>query len=324
MKRIHDVAIQAESEGELLARYYTIGGLYYEEQIYDSASVYLDMVFEHDDNLMRRLQSAAYLKNICKISNDTLKAEKYIVFLADHTVSKYENSFNVSTLDEMFQNYLNIKTRELQKRRQTRIMRFAIPIIVLCVLCFATISRYKSKKLKKLTKEHRKIIDTERKAHYREKNKMLDTIKQHETKVSALEQELGQKRIESDVRMEAFLNEPVCIKIRDSVDSINISSRANYADYTYLKLDDTTISDLYKAVNKHFPNFKQRILLLTSKLDNKEMLICQLYLIGLKEQQICVLMQCHYSTIFRKIQKLESHLDDGVTLSEFVQKTAVS
>ncbi|MBP5642912.1 MAG: hypothetical protein J6X10_01580, partial [Bacteroidales bacterium] len=191
------------------------------------------------------------------------------------------------------------------------------------VLCFAIISRYKSKKLKKLTKEHRRIIDTERKAHYREKNKMLDTIKQHETKVSALEQELGQKRIESDLRMEAFLNEPVCKRIKNMVKSIGVSPRINCADYSRMKLDQETTAILEETIEKYFHNYKHNILYLDPKLNDSEMLLCNLYLLGLNNNQISVLTQNHYSTIFRKTKKLEKKLDDGVTLSDFINQTAI-
>lgn len=320
LKRILSVAIQAESEGELLARYYTIGGLYYEEKLYDSAAIYLNRVFQNDKNNMRRLQAADFLMNIYKLSNDTLITKEFIDYLAQNAVSKYENSFDVSTLNELYHIHMNKKSYALQKKNIIKTIVIFSLFVLIASVAFAFILIRRSRKLKK---EHRRAIYTERKAHYREKNKMLDTIKQHETKVNALEHELGQKRLESDERMEAFLNEPVCKRIKSMVKTIGISPRINCADYSQMKLDQETIAILEETIEKYFHNYKHNILSLNPRLNNSDMLLCNLYLLGLNNNQISVLTQTHYSTIFRKTKKLEETLENGATLSEFLHKTAV-
>jgi hypothetical protein len=323
LKKLLFVADHADNEDELLTRYFTIGGLYYEESIYDSAVKYLYRVFEYEKDYMRKQQAADFLMNIYKTFNDTTKLSKYSIFLAQYTMLKYDESINASALNELFQNYLIKKQTELQKKDRIR-TRIAISLfVIMALLSIVFLVTHSSKKIDELNKKHLRTISTEKKARYREKNKMLDTIKRQETKVDALEQELGQKRYEADLRMISLLDDPVCQQIKNSVYSISISSRVNCADYPHLRLTAETITDLDQAVSKHFPNLKQRLYNLYPKLKYNELLMCYLYLLGFNNQQISVLMQYHYTTVFRKEEKLESVFNISVTLSEFLQKTAV-
>ena len=317
------VAQNAESYDELLTRYFTIGGLYYEEALYDSAVAYLDLVYEHELDNVKKLQSASFLMYIFQMANDTIKASYYSNYIAHNAVAKYDKPLDASVLNDMFQDYLRKKAHELQKRNNTRITILISCFAILTIVLVVFILTYSTKKIDTLNKEHRRLIDTERKARYREKSKMLDTIKQQETKVDILEQELGQKRHEANLSLEALLNEPVCKNIQDSVSNISVTSRVNYADYHYLKLDETACVDLDRVVSKHFPNFKKRLYSNNYQIKRDEMLICYLYLLGLKDQHISVLMRYHYSTVYRKVKKMEKALNIDVTLSEYVQKTAV-
>ena len=323
LEQLMQVSRQVGSNNELLTRYYTIGSLYYEEHIYDSAIVYLNQVFDYDGSPMRRYQAASYLLNICQMTDDSINKSIYSDYLAQNAASVYDKSYDISRLNELFRNYLNKKSYEKLKRNKVRI-GFAIALFVfLAVFSFALLFKHSKRKINKLNKEHLRIIDTEKKARYREKSKMLNTIKQQETKVDTLEQELRHKRLKADISMEAFVNEPVCKKIIKYVSSINVTSRVNYVDYPQLKLDNATIAELEEAISKHFPNFKQRLLSLYPQLNPKETLLCHLYLLGLKDQQISVLTQYHYTTIFRKTKNLERAFGISVSLRDFLQKTAV-
>lgn len=323
LEHLLQVTTQAVSKDELLTRYYTIGSLYYEEHIYDSAIVYLHQVFDYNRSTMRRYQSASYLLNICQMTDDSINKSIYSDYLAQNTISVYDKSYDISRLNELFGNYLNNKSYESQKRNKVRTVIAISLFVFLAVFSFALLFKHSKRKIKKLNKEHLRVINTERKARYREKSKMLNTIKQQETQVNTLEQELGHKRLKADISMEAFVNEPVCKKIINSVSSINVTSRVNCADYPQLKLDNATIAELEEAVVKHFPNFKQRLLSLNPQINPKETLLCHLYLLGLKDQQISVLTQYHYTTIFRKTKNLEKAFNISVSLKDFLQKTAV-
>ena len=324
LEQLKQVADQAESKDELLTRYYTIGSLYFEEKIYDSAIIYLNIVYDNEGNgSIRKLQTADFLMNINNILDDTLEANKYSGLLSKNTMSQYDKSLDSSKLNDIFQSYVNKKIYESHKRNKIRIIIVVSLILVITVLLYILLFTHSLNKINRLNKEHQRVVDSQKKNRYREKNKMLDIIKQQEIKVNALEQELGQKRQDVDLSMDLFMNEPVCKNIKKTVDSINVTSRVNYADYPYLKLDNATIVNLEEAVAKHFPNFEQRLFSRNPQLKQKELLLCFLYLLGVKDQQISVLMQYHYSTIFRKVKNLEKKLNIDVTLQEFVKKTAV-
>lgn len=323
MEQLMLVVRQAESEEELITRYFIIGGLYYEIHAYDSAVAYLNKVFDYDMISIRRYEAAGFLMNIYQINNDSINTLIYSNYLSQNSVSIYDKSYDISRLNELFRNYMNKKSYKSLKRNKVRIGIAISLFVFLAVFSFALLFKHSKRKINKLNKEHLRIIDTEKKARYREKSKMLNTIKQQETQVNTLEQELGHKRLKADISMEAFVNEPVCKKIIKSVSSINVTSRVNCADYPHLKLDNATISELEEMIAIHFPNFKQRLLLLNPQITPKETLLCHLYLLGLKDQQITVLTQYHYTTIFRKAKNLEKTFNISVSLSEFLQKTAV-
>lgn len=323
LRKMFQVAKHAESNDELLTRYYVIGWLYYEGNIYDSASVYLERVFGNNENIFRKQQAADFLMKIYQKSGDTINLNKYSIYLAQNAISNYENSFDTSTLSELFQDHLDTRLQQLQKRNMFRLkivklIYIALTIVLVCVTLIFSLKRFN-----KLNKKYHRSIETLKKAKYREKAKMLVTIKQHEAKVNVLEQELGHKRSERDLIIIDFLKEPVCKKIKGSLESANISTGVSYVDYHRLKLDEATISELDDAVTRYFPNFRQCLFTLCPQLKQEEILLCQLYLLGFKDNQISYLMQYNRSTIFRKAKKIKKALGISVNLTDFLQNTAV-
>ena len=136
--------------------------------------------------------------------------------------------------------------------------------------------------------KNKKIKDTNRKYN------------KEKTKAIKLEKEIVRKRSTTELRIESFLNEPVCRKLNDTICDIPASARSNYSNYTYLKLDEATIIELGEAVTKHFPNLKTQLISNDIKLKKDDLLLCYLYLLGLNNSQIALLRQCNFATVCRQ------------------------
>ena len=98
---------KSQSEDEKLTRFATIGHIYYEAQNYDSALFYLIQVFENKDDASLKWDAAEKLRSIYQSRGDTLKVTQYAIFQAENAVSEVESNYQVSQLNELFQQHLN-------------------------------------------------------------------------------------------------------------------------------------------------------------------------------------------------------------------------
>ena len=109
---------QAASKQEKLTRYTTLGCIYYFEEQYDSALVYLTPVFENKDDVARQKVVAPYLRTIYQSLGDTAKAAQCAAFVAENRVSEGESNKQVSTLNELFQQHLQWEREKADAERR--------------------------------------------------------------------------------------------------------------------------------------------------------------------------------------------------------------
>ena len=292
---------RTDNEKEKLSRYIGIGYIYYNEGIYDSATVYLKYVFDNNPTDVMKLKTAEYLQNICQITNDYAEADKYSKLLAQNALSKYGDMMEVSILDKLFNDYLEqIKYKQQYHNKKTNLVFITVVSIIITIIISISI-HLKNKRIKASDIKYDK----------------------EKTKVRKLEKELINKRSEAELRIELFLNEPVCRKINDTICDIPASARSNYSNYTYLKLDEATIIELGEAVTKHFPNLKTRLISNDIKLKKDDLLLCYLYLLGLNNSQIALLRQCNFATVWRQANRLKKTFTGCKDLPSFIKKIAV-
>lgn len=128
---------QAADENELLARYTTLGAIYSVEEQYDSALFYLNSVFENDDDIVRRRAVSPYLRAIYQSLGDSLKADQYAVFIADHQHSEGESNAQVSKLNELLQQHQQWeqdRAKVMEHRRSLRRNRLILTAIFVFLL----------------------------------------------------------------------------------------------------------------------------------------------------------------------------------------------
>ena len=114
------MVIQAESEQERLNRFFTLGGIYFENRQYDSAIVYLTPVFENKEDATTQRLAAICLYNIYQSMGDLLKSTQYAMYQAENATPKGESSMQASQLNDLFQQYLQWEQEKAEaERRQT-------------------------------------------------------------------------------------------------------------------------------------------------------------------------------------------------------------
>ena len=169
----------AGNEEERLTRYLTIGYIYYEERMFDSALKYLQPVFEVNKDLVSAIQSAECLKNIYQIQGDSEKAQRYTTFLSEHIMESFDNMALVTQLDELFNKHLSEQqlreTTKEKKRAVAKTIRTVV-LVALLVMLPLVLLIVRSKKwrtrlqaetvqLKEQETKTRQTLVSERKSH---------------------------------------------------------------------------------------------------------------------------------------------------------------
>jgi tetratricopeptide (TPR) repeat protein len=141
--------VQASNEMERLNRFLLIGSIYRDMGQYDSAKVYLEPVLEKHAKGAKI--SAILLRNIALTEGDTLKANQYALFLAEEGATTANNQARVSTLNDMFQTYLQEKQEAASLRERRKAVRatltVVLPLVVVLAAVMVILMRRRSKKL---------------------------------------------------------------------------------------------------------------------------------------------------------------------------------
>jgi DNA-binding CsgD family transcriptional regulator len=113
---LKSMAAQAVDEAERINRKMSIGSIYYTIGQYDSAKICLEPVVEND--AIRGIFAANFLREIALSEGDTLKANEYAFVLAQEGALAPSNQAQVSRLNDLFQNYLQKKQEKAEAERK--------------------------------------------------------------------------------------------------------------------------------------------------------------------------------------------------------------
>ncbi len=331
-------------EGEKTTRLLTLGIILFEEKKYDSSRVYLETVFEQQEDITSKIMAAEHLCNIFQATGDSLNAQKYASFLVGCTMSEIEKKTYVSRVNEMLEDYLNRKqTRQDEIERDKEVRRvkgITIPIVVMFVLAIVFVLKHRSKKLFKeqqketaiiikeieeqhdaelrlqeakakkeldeRDKRHSEAIEAERRSHFIEKAAILGRLKRKSQEVRDLKGQI-RRQDDSSVKVEtaaSFNEEPVCRLIMERVEKGRFKTTIAYKFYKDFALDRQQLLELRLAVDHHFRKFTTYLKTAYPKLTNSDIDYCCLYLLGLNDADVSALMQRTYNTVFERSSKI--------------------
>ena len=143
------IAAQAESY-EKPWHFFLIGQIYYNENQYDSALVYLKPTFEQSKNIDTKALIAKFLHDIYQSRGDTLTAAQYAVYHAEHSEQERVKMAQVSYLNELFQKHLQQEQkvdllRERRKKVKT-VLFVGLPLAVLVTAIVIILAKRRNRK----------------------------------------------------------------------------------------------------------------------------------------------------------------------------------
>ena len=302
---LRQVLAQATGEAEVLTRYLAIGDIFFEEGLYDSALLYLEPIFEHDENLARKVPAANYLRIIYDSLGYEDKANECLRLLAEQKKSEGENKALVSQLEGLFQNYLDQKQEQkaAQEKREAvlRTVKILVPIaLVVAAVIIAIIRKRGKKHLAQQQQAHRMEQAALSGRLKRSNEKLRDVSKQLEAslaKNSALEAEAPDD-------YSAFLNAPISLYIVRLVHEGQFKAKIDYLIYKDSALSKEQLLALRDAAKNHLPRFILQIRQEFPSLTDSDMDYCYLILLGLNEADISALMQRAYTTVCDRSRKI--------------------
>ena len=186
------MVIQAESEQERLNRFFTLGGIYFENRQYDSAIVYLTPVFENKEDATTQRLAAICLYNIYQSMGDLLKSTQYAMYQAENATPKGESSMQASQLNDMFQQHLQWEQEKAEaERRQTeqlaarrRLVRGMVTAVVVLLVLGLGLWWWMAKR----RKEHEAETQTWHEEKQQLQTQVDDALQQLQTVDDALQQ----------------------------------------------------------------------------------------------------------------------------------------
>lgn len=208
LDELKQIVLLADNETERLYRCMTIGALFFEEGIYDSALYYLIPVFENTDNKLSQIQAAEYLRNVYDSIGEFRKADVCVRFLADNKKSEGENKALVSKLEDLFKEYMDQKQKkEAEEMREMSIKKtigIIVPIAIMVALSIIVLAKLRSKKLLKEQQEEadRLLGETEQEHEKELKLWQAEADKTLEETKKKYEEELRQLKADTEQQLE--------------------------------------------------------------------------------------------------------------------------
>ena len=196
MDALKQILAETADENERLIRYMTIGDIFFEENLYDSALYYLEPVYEHNKNVVQKIQVANFLRVIYDSLGCEDKMGECIRFLADQKKSEGQNKALVSQLEGLFQSYLNQKTEQKAAKEKREAIFRTVMILVLIAFVMATVMVLVNRK-----KGEKRLAKQEAEA----KREMEEKDRQHKVELKRQQVETAQRIVAKDKQYEEAL-----------------------------------------------------------------------------------------------------------------------
>ena len=305
IKRLRQLLLCSESQKESQVRYMNIGELFYYEQRYDSAWVYLNKVFQMTSVVGLKRQAAEWLLEIGKTKNMEVRA--YTDFLAPFANQEENKSEIKSQLTELYKAF---RQAQLERQHKMEMQRHHVQSMVvvaglLMVILIVFALYHNNKRLKRHLENQ--IIE-EKQVHNMEKKALSSRLKKSNETLRELQDQIKKQdrnSLKPETSADTFVDEPICRLILERVSVGQFKSKVDYLEYKSYALSKQQLIDLRVAVDQHFDKFTIRLKKAYPQLTNGDLDYCCLYLLGLTDADIAALMQRAYNTVVERDGKLK-------------------
>ena len=205
---LRQILVDADDEEERKTRFLTIGAMFAEEGIYDSAMYYLEPLFENEEDIALKIPAAECLRTIYDSIGDNEKLDRCLRFMALQKKSEAQNKALVSQLEDMFKSYTNQKLKNeaerVRKKSIRKTIKVIVPIAIVIALAILSMAKLRSKKLLKEQQEEADRIfgkteqqhKEELKRRQAEAEKTLEDKEKHHQQEMEAKEALAQKELE--------------------------------------------------------------------------------------------------------------------------------
>ena len=131
-------------------RYVNIGLIYQEAGPVDSALVYFQKAFDTGINDAMKSFVAEFIYEIYENQGDTLKMTEFAKYLIEKPSNERVSMARVSTLNAMFQDYLNRHQERLQNQNRKRAVISVSIVVAIILLIVLILIKIRSQKIQKL------------------------------------------------------------------------------------------------------------------------------------------------------------------------------
>ena len=173
------------------------------------------------------------------------------------------------------------------------------------------------KEIEQTRQRHEAELEAERLAYQKEREELQLSLQLSKRNVNTLQEELGRKRTDAKGHYEAFVREPVCVKINDAVRDLQITTRKPYTSYR-VNFDDVTLTQFGQVVSAYYGEVKPALLCLYPSIAQEDLLLCYLYLLGMENKQIAVVRHREYSTVRKQAGELKRRLGIEESVRDYV------
>ena len=309
--QLHMLLNRVETDQEYASRCLTIGNIFYHEQQYDSAWLYLNTVYNKSQRVGPKKQAAEWLAKVAEVQDRDTEAYEFANFLIPFANIEEKQSVTKSRLTELFNAFIQAQLQQQQRKEIRKIATVLIMIIIglLSVAILTIIILNHRNKRQKQDLESR--IEAERHTYQIQQAALAARLKQ--SNAALKEQSLSKAIIAQSTSLPQqtkatnYVDEPICQQILAACNNKNnpIKSTVPVSAYADIAITNAQIVQLKDVAMHHYGLLFEKLHNQFPELKKKDFLYCYLCLLGLDNVQISVVMQLSYRTIWEREKRLQ-------------------
>lgn len=316
IQQIKYILDQAESDLEFQTRCLLIGDIYYKENMWDSAWLYLNTVFNSIQDTDSKIIAAQELQNICLKTGDSLYLNNYEIYLSQQAKTSDNKALLHSRLFELYHGFTQKRNNSHQETifKKSKIIIATLLFAILITAVSLLANRKQLKHVKRQIEAADNKMETERTVHQmqqaalsgrlRKSNKQLrETSQQLENYLNSPNVVEDNKTLVSDY--DALMREGFCINLKQRMKEVEKFSSFDVKSFKSLALTKREMSDLFQTIDRHCPNFSKTLLDQYPSLNAGDLKLCRLYLFDFSIIQVAVLLGTDYSSIRKRTNRLK-------------------
>ena len=289
------------------------GGMFFEQQQYDSALFYLEKSFGQSDPFAKT-DAAAKLSEIYRFKGQVDSEIYYTRYFVESSL--HESSLTSRRMEIEY--LLKSEDKEAIAETADSHSNAFVPLLVAVFLVVIALMAYVIvRNRKRISHIENKITTIERKHLQENADKDLEIEQMTQQLNDTREQLENVTKTTFEESWNNFSNSPIANKIRHSVEGKDIMIKS-VGLYPKLKLKEVDILELIRVANGCFYDFSTRLLHDYPELTTSDLRHCCLALLGMNDAEIAVLEGISYSGTNRRTKKIVSVLNMDSSLEQSI------